>query len=83
MTCCPHCGEALTVTITAPQVRAEPDVREIELIEPCLIADRLQLSEAYVRKLIRRGLTQDLPGFERRGGRLFAAPDAVKAMWNG
>lgn len=84
MTCCPHCGCSLIVTVAAPpQARPEPLVRAIDLIEPCLIADRLGLSEAYVRKLIRRGLTQALPGFEKRGGRLFAAPEEVEALWNG
>lgn len=54
-----------------------------EWLEPCLLADRLRLSEGYVRKLIKRGIGQELPGFAKRGGRLYAATDAVKELWGG
>lgn len=66
------------IAATAPDSPAPA----VELLEPCLIADRLGLSEGYIRKLVKRGLAQDLPGFEKRGGRLFASPDAVRSLWD-
>lgn len=94
---CPCCGGEITLTVAAllpaESERAAhsdrgrnlpasgPNVREIDMLEPCLIAYRLGVSESYARKLIKRGIAQNLPGFEKRGGRLFAAPDAVEAIW--
>ena len=49
-------------------------------LAPCQLADRLGIGEAYARKLIGRGIKLDLPGFEKRGGRLFATVDAVKEL---
>lgn len=60
---------------------AEPEPEE--WLPPCEISYRLGIGEAYVRKLIRRGLGDGLAGFEKRGGRLSATTDAVKAIWNG
>jgi hypothetical protein len=82
--CCPHCSRELTVTLAAvPVAPPEPQVREIDMVEPGLIAHRLDLSEGYTRKQIKRGVAQGLPGFEKRGGRLYAAPEAVKELWSG
>lgn len=48
-----------------------------EWLSPSEIAYRLGIGAAYCRKLIGRGLNADLPGFEKRGGRLFATVGAV------
>lgn len=69
---------SLRALLGAPEERdPEPE----EMLAPCQLADRLGIGEAYVRKLIGRGIAQELPGFERRGGRLFATADAVRALW--
>lgn len=77
---CPHCGEPVEVSLTA----VAPKPRTVEVAEaylqPCVIADRLGIGEAYTRKLINRGLRLDEPGFEKRGGRLFATVEAVKSL---
>ncbi|KRA84175.1 hypothetical protein [Altererythrobacter sp. Root672] len=81
---CPNCGTALAVTLAAvPIAPLEPPTLTSDAIEPCLIADRLGLSEGYVRKLVKRGLAQGLAGFEKRGGRLYATTEAVKQLWGG
>lgn len=62
---------------------AANDTAPEEWLAPCQIAERLGIGEAYARKLIRRGLVQELPGFDKRGGRLFACADAVAGLWDG
>ena len=62
--------------------KIEPAADREEWLAPCQIAERLGIGEAYARKLIRRGLKQELSGFDKRGGRLFACADAVAGLWN-
>ena len=76
---CPCCGADLTVTLTSPKPALPPAPAE-QWLEPCLLADRLGLSEPHVRRLINRGIKLDLAGCERRGGRLFATVEALEAM---
>ena len=64
----------LDVPATAPETPPE------DWLAPCQIAERLAIGESYARKLIRRGLVQELPGFTKRGGRLFACADAVAGV---
>ena len=49
-------------------------------LAPCQLSERLGLGQPYIRKLIWRGLNQELPGFKREGGRLFATAEAVKEI---
>lgn len=78
---CPHCGSPIEVALTAPASAPRPVVPIAEaFLQPCVLADRLGISEAHTRKIIGRGLKLDEPGFEKRGGRLFATVDAVKAL---
>lgn len=58
---------------------AEPEAEE--WLAPCQLADRLGIGEAYCRKLIKRGLANGIPGFAKRGGRLFATVEAVNEIW--
>ena len=70
----------LRAMLTAPDaIDCEPTADEY--LEPCVIADRLGLSEGYTRKLIRRGIAEGAPGFRKRGGRLLATVAAVRTVW--
>lgn len=76
---CPHCGNPVVVALAAPP-RPEPVVEPDRWLEPCLIADRLGIGEAYVRRLINRGMAAGIVGCEKRGGRLFATVEAVREL---
>jgi hypothetical protein len=80
MIACPHCGGALAVSVTAPTAGTRP-IKPEEWLAPCQLAGRLGIGEPYVRKLIRRGMLEGLPGFTKEGGRLSATIRAVKALW--
>lgn len=79
VSCCPHCGGEIIVALrAAPVARAEPIVDEF--LEPCRLADRLGLSEAYVRRLCSRGHKVDEPGIQRNGGRWFATIETIDRL---
>lgn len=59
---------------------AAPPPPPSEWLSPCQLAARLNVGEAQVRRLCRRGSNLGLPGIERRGGRWVATVDALAAM---
>lgn len=70
---CPHCrGTGLA---DPPQ----PSAPE-QWLEPCVLAYRLGIGEAYVRRLCQRGLKQGSPGVRKDGGRWQATADAIKTL---
>lgn len=73
---CPHCGGA--IALVAVQATPPPADPLPELLEPCVIGYRLNLGEAYVRRLCRRGQAAGIAGIERRGGRWFASIQAIE-----
>jgi hypothetical protein len=51
-----------------------------EFLEPCRLADRLGLSEAYVRRLCSRGHKVGEEGIRRHGGRWLATAQTIERL---
>lgn len=90
MTTCPDCSDRLD-RIEALLRRLVGDDEPVELetvadsapeefLEPCVIAGRLGISEAYVRKLCSRGQILGEPGIEKPGGRWRATTEAIDKL---
>ena len=51
-----------------------------EMLEPCVLADRLGIGEPYVRKLCSRARREGVAGVEKVGGRWRATVEAIEAL---
>lgn len=78
---CPHCGGTVEVALVAPVEAPRPALPIPEAwLEPGLIAYRLGIGEAYVRKLCGQALRLDLPGVRKVGGRWQATVEAIDSL---
>ena len=59
---------------------SEPPPEPEQWLEPCRIAARLGVTEAYVRKLCSRGQRGGVEGVRKEGGRWLATIEAIEAQ---